>query len=151
MRPTTASSSKVALDKKSGPVNLPPKRPASVASTSRRREKSLPPSTGRLHKQTTGEGLKVEEKASTVVTEKPEETPAEITEIQPQIQETVDSSEGATNAEVLTEVTVETEVIVETEVQESEDGCQSPTTTTSSTTLVHEGEGKDDEEILAKE
>lgn len=149
MRPTTASSSKVALDKKSGPVNLPPKRPASVASTSRRREKSLPPSTGRLHKQTTGEGLKVEEKASTVVAEKPEETPAEtpaeITEIQTQIQETVNSSEGAIDTEVLTEVTVETEA------QESEDGCQSPTTTTSSTTLVHEGEGKDDEEILAKE
>lgn len=129
-------------------MNPPPKRPASVASTSRRREKSLPPSAGRLHKQTTGEGPKIEEKASTVAAEQPEETPVEITDIQNQSQKIVNPSEEVASAEAPTEVT---EVTLEVEAQESEDGCQSPTTTTSSTTLVHEGEGKDDDEILAKE
>lgn len=145
MRPTTSSagkSSDKSSDKKPGPMNPPQKRPASVASTSRRREKSLPPPTGRLHKQTTGEGPKVGEKATTEVLEQsvetPSETPAESNETQNKTQEAVNPSEEATN-------------VVEAEVQESEDGCQSPTTTTSSTTLVHEGEGKDEDEILAKE
>lgn len=137
MRPTTSSAGK-GLDKKPGPMNPPQKRSASVASTSRRREKSLPPTTGRLHKQTTGEGPKIEEKATTEVPEQFVETPVESNETQNQAQEAVNPSE-------------ETADVVEAEVQESEDGCQSPTTTTSSTTLVHEGEGKDDDEILAKE
>lgn len=71
-------------------------------------------------------------------------TPAESNETHNQTQEAVNSSEEITDV-------VLTEINVEAEVQESEDGCQSPTTTTSSTTLVHEGEGKEDHEILAKE
>lgn len=151
MRPTTASASKVS-DKKPGPMNPPPKRSASVSSTSRRREKSLPPSTGRLQKQTTGEGSKTEGEASIEVAQQPEEAPVEAAETQNQIQEAVSPSKEVINVEVPAKITVEvpTKITVEVEVQESEDGSQSPTTTTSSTTLVHEGEGKDDDEVLAK-
>lgn len=146
MRPTTASAGKVS-DKKPGAMNPPSKRSASVASTSRRRETSLPPPTGRLQKQKTGEKPKVGDMG----TEVPQQLSEAPSEVQDQVQEAVSSNDtsikGVTNVETPTGAEVEVEV----ETQESEDGGQSPTTTTSSTTLVHEGEGKDDEEILVKE
>lgn len=161
MRPTTASAGKVS-DKKPA-VGVPSKRSASVASTSRRREPSLPPSLARLVKQKTGE-------------KKTEVTQDAVPEVKEDIAETTQESkserpehpaapvEAAAPTEVAIEkapveqvtaeqasveiapVTIEVPTTKdEAEVNEEDEG-QSPTTTTSSTTLVHEGEGKDGEE-----
>ncbi|KAH8144428.1 uncharacterized protein LAJ45_11596 [Morchella importuna] len=162
MRPTTASAGKVS-DKKPA-VGAPSKRSASVASTSRRREPSLPPSLARLVKQKTGE--KKTEVAQDAVPEVKEDIAEAAQESKPETTEDPAAPvEAAAPAEVAVEqapveqVTVEQASVEkvpvaievpttkdEAEVNEEEDEEQSPTTTTSSTTLVHEGEGKDGEE-----
>ncbi|KAH0610351.1 uncharacterized protein H6S33_011878 [Morchella sextelata] len=162
MRPTTASAGKVS-DKKPA-VGAPSKRSASVASTSRRREPSLPPSLARLVKQKTGE--KKTEATQDAVPEVKEDIAEAAQESKPETSEDPAAPvEAAAPAEVVVEqapveqvtaeqasvekapVTIEVPTTKdEAEVNEEEDEGQSPTTTTSSTTLVHEGEGKDGEE-----
>jgi len=164
MRPTTASASKV-TDKKQIPTHQPSKRSDSVASSSRRKEaSSLPPPKVRLRKEDTqSEGSITEES----VTQDP-------TKVEGQVKADVEASAAAA-PEIATpkpkqatevaeepkssanELSVDTTAkeIINTNTQDSsvagheEDEGHTPTTTASSTTLVHEGDGQ--EEVAAKE
>ncbi|RPA97368.1 hypothetical protein L873DRAFT_1829057 [Choiromyces venosus 120613-1] len=158
MRPTTASASKV-TDKKQIPTHQPPKRSGSVTSTSRRKEaSSLPPPKVRLPKEDTQSEGSVIEKS---VIQKPtkaevEPSPAVVPEVAvPEPKQNIEAAEEPKS--IANELSVDTmaKQITNTNTQgtsvvgnEEEEG-HTPTTTASSTTLVHEGDAQ--EEVTAKE
>ncbi|CUS12454.1 unnamed protein product [Tuber aestivum] len=164
MRPTTASASKV-TDKKQIPTHQPPKRSGSVTSTSRRKEaSSLPSPKVRLQKEDTRpEGSVIEEPVIQNPTESEGCVKAEIEANAVAVPEAA-ASEPKQITEVVTEPeSIPNELSVDTTASEitsthtqspsvaghEEDEGQTPTTSASSTTLVHEGDVQ--EEVAGKE
>ncbi|PWW73058.1 hypothetical protein C7212DRAFT_359681 [Tuber magnatum] len=164
MRPTTASASKV-TDKKQIPTHQPPKRSSSVAGAGRRKEaSSLPPPKVRLQKEDTqSEGSVIEEPVIQNPTEAEGRVKAEneasavaapeIAALEPKRITEVAEEPGFVANELSVDTTASE--ITSTNAQGSsvtgheEDEGHTPTTTASSTTLVHEGDAQ--EEVTAKE
>jgi len=164
MRPTTASASKV-TDKKQIPTHQPSKRSGSVASSGRKKEaSSLPPPKVRLQKEDAqSEGSTTEES----VTQNPTKAESQVkTDVQasavaapeittPKPKQTTEAVEEPKSSANELSVDTTAKEITNTNTQDSsvaghdEDEGHTPTTTASSTTLVHEGDAQ--EEVMAKE